>query len=118
MRLSSRGSRMPIMPNRCRCTQSASVGKGHEAFLVMRHVRCQSGARPFHQALRVSLGSSRRLKSQCGSWSSADSNSFNVHLNIRNFLVESQDCQLRLWHHKGQNALSACQCWMSLGESL
>ena len=41
-----------------------------------------------------------------------------VHLNIRNFLVESQNGQLRLWHHKGQNALRALQLRMRLGESL
>ena len=40
------------------------------------------------------------------------------HLDARNLFVETQDGQGCLGHHKGQNALSACQCWMSLGKSL
>ena len=49
------GSWMPITcPKRCSCSQSASVGSGHEAFLVMRQVCAVGSERQFHRASTVS----------------------------------------------------------------
>ena len=43
---------------------------------------------------------------------------FSGHFDARDFFVESQNGQLRFWHHKCQNLLRSCHFGMSFGQTL
>ena len=85
------------------CDSPSLVSEVNDNFF--RHRRCRSG---ILERSNIAMGGVFERGFQFAQ----------VHLNIRNFLVESQNCQLRLWHHKGQNALRALQLRMRLGQTL